>query len=333
MTTDTAEIVTQLALDRNGVIPLYVQLRSALEMAIISGTIPDGTPLPSVRRLAEALAVAPITVLQAYRDLQEEYLVRSVPKRGYFVTIGSVDGISGTAHEEVYRRIDEAFDAAQAVGLDAATFLQHVAERVRQRRQTRRVAVIGRQDAALDERVAVVAKAVADLPVEVIGLSYEALGAYGSPGGATLALADVECFLVPVGEIQHAATGIGPHAHRVLPMNRTLRADVRTFIQDQPAGTRFGIIAGSKEKSYVGRILATLRSLHPLAVSPVTATIDNRAAVDTVIQLADVVLVGSTAIGEVRNHIAVPKPWREFIYVPDDRTLDRLRALLAKTRF
>lgn len=331
MDTDTTAIVTELILDRNGVIPLYVQLRSALEMAIISGTIPDGQPLPSVRRLAEALEVAPITVLQAYRDLQEEYLVRSIPKRGYFVTIGSVEGIADTVHEEISRRIDEAFDAAQAAGLDAATFLQHVAERVRQSRQARRVAVIGRRDAALEERVAVVARAVADLPVEVIGLSYEELGAYGSPAGATLALAAVECFLVPVGEIQHAATGLGPHTHRVLPMNRTLRADVRNFIRDQPAGTRFGIIAGSKEKSYVGRILATLRSLHPLAASPVTATIDNRAAVDAVIQLADVVLVGSTAAGEVRDHVTVPKPWMEFIYVPDDRTLDRLRALLTKT--
>lgn len=331
MDTDATGIVTQLVLDRNGVIPLYVQLRSALEMAIISGTIPDGQPLPSVRRLAEALAVAPITVLQAYRDLQEEYLVRSIPKRGYFVTIGSADGLSDATHEAVYQRIDEAFDAAREAGLDATTFVQLVAERARQRRQARRVAVIGRRDAALEERVAVVARAVADLPVEVIGLSYEELGTYGAPDGAALALADVQCFLVPVGEIQHAATGLGPHAHRVLPMNRTLRADVRDFIRDQPAGTRFGIIAGSKEKNYVGRILATLRSLHPLAVRPVTATIDNRAAVDAVIRMADVVLVGSTAAGEVRDHITIPKPWREFIYVPDDRTLDRLRALLTKT--
>jgi GntR family transcriptional regulator len=332
MDTDTEVIVTQLVLDRNGAIPLYVQLRSALEMAIISGTIADGAPLPSVRRLAEALEVAPITVLQAYRDLQEEYLVRSIPKRGYFVTIGSVEGISDTAHEEVYRRIDEAFDAAQAAGLHATAFLQLVAERVRQCRQARRVAVVGRRDAALAERVAVVAGAIADLPVEVIGLSYEELSAYASSAETALVLEDVECFLVPVGEIQQAARGLGSHAHRVLPMNRTLRADVHAFIQDQPAGTRFGIIAGSTEKSYVGRILATLRSLHPLAVSPLTATIDNRAAVDTVIARADVVLVGSTAAEEVRNHLAIPKPWREFLYVPDDRTLDRLRALLTKTR-
>jgi GntR family transcriptional regulator len=330
MDTDTGAILTQLVLDRNGVIPLYVQLRSALEMAIISGTIADGAPLPSVRRLAEALAVAPITVLQAYRDLQEECLVRSIPKRGYFVTIGSIDEVSDTAYEEVYQRIDAAFDAARAAGLDVASFLHLVAERARRRRQTRRIAVIGRRDAALAERVTVVAAAVADLSVEVIGLSYEELGTYGALDGATLALEDVHSFLVPVGEIQHATVGLGPHAHRVLPMNRTLRADVRDFIRDQPAGTRFGIIAGSKEKSYVGRILATLRSLRPLAVRPVTATIDNRAAVDTVIQLADVVLVGSTAAGEVRNHLAIPKPWREFIYVPDDRTLDRLRILLTK---
>lgn len=332
MSTDIAVIVTQLALDRKGIIPLYVQLRSALEMAIISGTLADGTPLPSVRRLAEALEIAPITVLQAYRDLQEEYLVRSVPKRGYFVTIGSVDGLSETTHEEVYRRIDEAFHAARTAGLDATAFLQLVAERVRRCRQVRRVAVVGRRDAALAERVAVVAGATADLPIEVIGLSYEELGAYTSSADAAIVLEDVECFLVPVGEIQQAATGLGPHAHRVVPMNRTLRADVREFIQDQPSGTCFGVIAGSTEKSYVGRILATLRSLHPLAVSPVTATINDRPAVEAVIRRADVVLVGSTAAQEVRNHLAIPKPWREFVYVPDDRTLDRLRALLMNTR-
>ncbi len=120
-------------LQRRGPLPLHEQLRAALEMAIIAGEIPDGAALPSVRQLAGTLGVACSTVVRVYRDLRDEQLVQSAPKRGYFVTAGAVPACHGSSIAGVKQLIDEAIDGALAAGLDPPSFLQLVVEQIKGR--------------------------------------------------------------------------------------------------------------------------------------------------------------------------------------------------------
>jgi len=75
----------QIVLDSDSVVPLYVQLRSRLEYMIGTGFLPSGTQLPSVRELAGQLQIAPTTVQQAYKDLQQKNLLETQRGRGTFV--------------------------------------------------------------------------------------------------------------------------------------------------------------------------------------------------------------------------------------------------------
>ena len=64
--------------------PIYEQVRNGLRRLIVSGAIADGEKLPSVRALATQLAINPNTIQRAYRRLEAEGWIATVPGKGCF---------------------------------------------------------------------------------------------------------------------------------------------------------------------------------------------------------------------------------------------------------
>ena len=76
------------ALDRSLPVPLSVQLKGLIEYGIACGELPPGVRLPSVRELAEASGIAPMTAVAVYRELQRSGLITSRPGAGTYVAEG-----------------------------------------------------------------------------------------------------------------------------------------------------------------------------------------------------------------------------------------------------
>lgn len=74
-----------LALDRSLAIPVSVQLRGQIEYGIALGELSAGEQLPSVRELASMLELAPVTISNVYKELQEQDLIETLPGKGTFV--------------------------------------------------------------------------------------------------------------------------------------------------------------------------------------------------------------------------------------------------------
>jgi len=65
--------------------PLYEQIAARVRLAVASGEMGQGDPLPSVRGLARELRVNPATVVQAYRDLAADGFVELRHGQGTFI--------------------------------------------------------------------------------------------------------------------------------------------------------------------------------------------------------------------------------------------------------
>lgn len=76
-----------IELNRDSNIPLYQQLYDIISMSIESGNLPQGTKLPSIRKLSEDLRLSRTTVEGAYQQLCVEGFIVSKPQSGYFVHI------------------------------------------------------------------------------------------------------------------------------------------------------------------------------------------------------------------------------------------------------
>jgi GntR family transcriptional regulator len=57
-------------LDPDAKEPPYTQIKAAITLAVATGQLVPGTPLPTIRQLAGDLDVAPNTVARAYRELE-----------------------------------------------------------------------------------------------------------------------------------------------------------------------------------------------------------------------------------------------------------------------
>ncbi len=68
----------------------YIELANQIKEKIISGLYQAGARLPSIRMLAEQLGLNSDTVLRAYGYLENEHLIYSVPKSGYYVVKSEV---------------------------------------------------------------------------------------------------------------------------------------------------------------------------------------------------------------------------------------------------
>lgn len=65
--------------------PIYEQIKDGLRKMIVSGVLPAGSTLSSVREMASGLAINPSTIQRAYRELEAEGYICSVPGKGSFV--------------------------------------------------------------------------------------------------------------------------------------------------------------------------------------------------------------------------------------------------------
>ena len=64
--------------------PIYLQVKESLRQLIIGGVLTPESKLPSVREIAGTLAINPNTIQRAYRELETEGYIVSVPGKGSF---------------------------------------------------------------------------------------------------------------------------------------------------------------------------------------------------------------------------------------------------------
>ena len=67
--------------------PIYEQVKSALRKLIVSGALPPDEKLPSVRELAAQLVINPNTIQRAYRELEQEGYILSIPGKGSYANL------------------------------------------------------------------------------------------------------------------------------------------------------------------------------------------------------------------------------------------------------
>lgn len=74
-----------VAVDPKSPTPPFEQLRAQMAEQVRAGSLAAGSRLPTVRRLAEDLGIAPNTVARAYRELEADGFIETRGRNGSFV--------------------------------------------------------------------------------------------------------------------------------------------------------------------------------------------------------------------------------------------------------
>lgn len=112
------------SVDSSSPLPPYEQVRASLAGQINDRTLPVGTKLPTVRKLAADLGIAPNTIARAYRELEEAGLIETRGRAGSFVSASG-----DQSRQNAQRAAAEYANIARALGLsrDEALAIVHAA--------------------------------------------------------------------------------------------------------------------------------------------------------------------------------------------------------------
>lgn len=115
-------------IDPRSPVPIYAQIAGRLRVAVASGELKSGDPLPSVRALATQLRINPATVSQAYRELEREGTVEMRQGAGTYVSAVSNDRRRRDRIAEARRLVREMLAEAARVGIAADELDQALTE-------------------------------------------------------------------------------------------------------------------------------------------------------------------------------------------------------------
>ncbi|RRD95683.1 GntR family transcriptional regulator [Clostridiales bacterium COT073_COT-073] len=74
-----------IQVDLKSRVPLYLQLMQSIKTDIINGNLQADEKLPSVRELSADLIINPNTIQKAFRALEQEGFLYSLPGKGNYV--------------------------------------------------------------------------------------------------------------------------------------------------------------------------------------------------------------------------------------------------------
>ena len=113
-------------LDYRDARPIYSQIVDGFREQIRSGILEAGEKLPSVRELAAQLTINPNTIQRAYRELEADGWIATVPGKGCFVCAMAANPVSG--RQELLDEFDRITNALLLSGVSredlAALILQ-----------------------------------------------------------------------------------------------------------------------------------------------------------------------------------------------------------------
>ena len=113
-----------IQLDYRDARPIYTQIADGYREQILSGILLPEDRLPSVRELASTLTINPNTIQRAYRQLEMEGWIATVPGKGCFVC-----GMPSEARPEqlqLLHRFDDTVDALLALGMTRAQLVERL---------------------------------------------------------------------------------------------------------------------------------------------------------------------------------------------------------------
>ena len=102
--------VSELTLNFSSGVPIYKQIVQLLSGKILSGALPPGEKIPSIRDVTAELNVNPNTVAKAYRELELAGLIETRRGMGCFVA-PQADAKPQLSDEEKRNQLDSLYAA------------------------------------------------------------------------------------------------------------------------------------------------------------------------------------------------------------------------------
>jgi len=113
---------------------LYMQVKKQIMDMIKNGDLKVGTKIPTERVLSEKLEVSRNTISTAYKELEQDGVLKSYQGRGTFVAEEANPWKAQNIKDKIVKFVDLGFEEALESGMDADEFVDLVLHRIKEKK-------------------------------------------------------------------------------------------------------------------------------------------------------------------------------------------------------
>ncbi len=113
-----------LFIDNKSGAPIYEQIYTQIKAQIISGSLREDDPLPSIRNLAKDLRISVITTKRAYDELEKEGFVYTVAAKGCFVAPKNVELLREQNLKKIEEYLEKIMQLAASCNLQKSDIIE-----------------------------------------------------------------------------------------------------------------------------------------------------------------------------------------------------------------
>ncbi len=125
-TVNTSEVKKLITINYRDSRPVYAQVKDELRLLIVTGAVSPNEKLSSVRELSSDLAINPNTIQRAYRELEAEGYIYSVPGKGSFVS--ERKDVDTGRQDELLKKFDECIKELSFLGFSSEMLCKRIRE-------------------------------------------------------------------------------------------------------------------------------------------------------------------------------------------------------------
>jgi DNA-binding transcriptional regulator YhcF (GntR family) len=128
-------ISINIELKKDSGVPLYLQVKKQIMDLIRDGSLRVGNKVLTERELSEKLKVSRNTVSMAYKELEQDGVLKSYQGRGTFVAEEAKPWKAYGIKDKIIKFVDLGLEEALETGMDVDEFLEIVALRVKEKKE------------------------------------------------------------------------------------------------------------------------------------------------------------------------------------------------------
>jgi len=107
----------EISIDIDDPLPQFEQLIEQIKAAVVAGVLKPGTPLPSIRQLANDLELNNKTVAKAYKLLERDEIIETKGYRGTYVHPKAKANCKFNLQEWTLRKLGETLEDLREAGV------------------------------------------------------------------------------------------------------------------------------------------------------------------------------------------------------------------------
>lgn len=244
---------------------------------------------------------------------------------GFFVIGSGADG--GGPHGAFRARISELVQDAIRSGISLEQLVEIFMAQVAESRLAlagRDVVLLCKREGGIEAVTANLRSALADVGVGVIGVAVEDVAAHPEEWVPRCAAAARVVALM--FDVKQARGLLEPANVEVLPLLCVVREDVRDRVIHLPPGTRIGVVASSV--GFIDGMITAISHLNPNVEIAGGVASNRPVGVGKLARSVDCVVYGTLSRSVVQAELPPAVEGIEFVYVPDESSVQRLRLLL-----